>query len=232
MLSQSRTAFDSHQIHLFDLGPENAPGRNICFESWELFSQALNIALMNVTSYKVPDFSRKFSAYFVLTSWFVHFFQPNSHESAIHTSVEGKGSLIREAELDLAKPSPKPKYPPPPGNPGLQQHPTVDSSTIISDSSLMGMVLKRSEEVMEALLVNRFHLRGVENFFRFKSLQPKPKPRPAPKAHYPPPPRSPLATTKARPAPQGYPPAPKTPLADVYQQLQNSPAKINGLEKM
>jgi len=123
---------------------------------------------------------------------------PNSHESAIHTSVEGKGSLIREAELDLAKPSPKPKYPPPPHNPGLQQHPTVDSSTIISDSSLMGMVLKRSEEVMEALLVNRFHLRGVENFFRFKSLQPKPKPRPAPKAHYPPPPRSPLATTKAR----------------------------------
>jgi len=157
---------------------------------------------------------------------------PNSHPSAMHTSVEGKGSLIREAEVDLQKkPSPKPGYPPPPGNIGLQQHLTV-SSTLISDDSLMGMVLKRSEEVMEALLVNRFHLRGVDNFFTFKSLQkPKPKPKPAPKG-YPPPPGTPLATVKARPAPKGYPPSPKTPLADVYQEQMNSPAKINGLEKM
>lgn len=167
----------------------------------------------------------------MLTSWFVHSFQPNSHQSAIHASVEGKGGLIQEAELDLRKPAPKPGYPPPPGNIGLQQDPTV-LSTIISDS-FMGMVLKRSEEVMEALLVNRFHLRGLDNLLSFKSLQPKTKPnhKPSPKPRYPPPSESPLANNKARPAPKGYPPSPTTPLADVYQE-QHNPAKINGLETM
>lgn len=158
----------------------------------------------------------------MLTSWFVHSFQPNLHQS----SAKGKGSnSIREAELDLTRPAPKVSYPPPPSTPSLQQDPGVSSE------SLMGMVLKRYEEIVEALLLDRFHLRGFHNLVK------SPKSpltdnnnlaRPAPSGHYPPAPQTPLA----RPAPRGgYPPAPRTPLADVYQQ-QYIQAKVNGLENM
>lgn len=206
----------------------------ICPWRSRIYTQAIDRYSSYECNFLVPIFPGNCQHLnFVLTSWFVHSFQPNSHQSAIHTSVEGKGSLIREAELEKSKPAPRPRYPPPPSNPGLQQDPT-DLSILISDDSLIGMVLKRSEEVMEALFVNRFHLRGLDhNLSGFKFLQPHPnsKPRPSPKG-YPPSPKSPLATDNlGRPSPKGYPPSPTTPRADLHQEHYN-PAKITGLEKM